>query len=41
MDLSIVYRDDRVEEVFSGDLPDIDTLISVLAERGVPVRDVV
>jgi len=36
----IVYRDGGAENVFAGDLPDIDTLIAVLAERGIPVRDV-
>ena len=38
--VAIVYRNGDVEDVFSGDLPDIDTLIAVLAERGIPVRDV-
>jgi len=39
-EVAIVYRDGKVEDIFAGDLPDIDTLITVLAERGVPVRDV-
>ena len=39
-EVAIVYRNGDVEDVFSGDLPDIDTLIAVLAERGIPVRDV-
>jgi hypothetical protein len=39
-EIAIVYRNGDVEDVFSGDLPDIDTLIAVLAERGIPVRDV-
>lgn len=38
--VAIVYRNGDVEDIFSGDLPDIDTLIAVLAERGIPVRDV-
>ncbi len=36
----IIYRNGNEEPVFAGDLPDIDTLIVVLAERGVPVREV-
>ncbi|MCK0095505.1 hypothetical protein MWU60_07970 [Yoonia sp. F2084L] len=36
----IVYRNGDEEAIFSGDLPDIDTLIAVMAERGIPVRDV-
>ena len=36
----IVYRNGEEEQVFGGDLPDIDTLIAVLAERGIPVREV-
>ncbi|WP_342070295.1 hypothetical protein [Yoonia algicola] len=39
-EVAIVYRNGDVEDVFSGDLPDINTLIAVLAERGIPVRDV-
>jgi len=39
-EVAIVYRNGKVEDIFAGDLPDIDTLITVLAERGVPVRDV-
>lgn len=39
-EVAIVYRDGSVEDIFSGDLPDIDTLIAVLAERGIPVREV-
>jgi hypothetical protein len=39
-EVAIVYRNGDVEDIFSGDLPDIDTLIAVLAERGIPVRDV-
>ena len=36
----IVFRNGDEEAIFAGDLPDIDTLITVLAVRGVPVRDV-
>ncbi|KQI71534.1 hypothetical protein AN191_12490 [Loktanella sp. 5RATIMAR09] len=39
-EVAIVYRNGTIEDIFSGDLPDTDTLIAVLAERGVPVRDV-
>lgn len=39
-EVTIVYRNGNEEAVFSGDLPDIDTLIPVMAERGIPVRDV-
>lgn len=38
--VSIVYHTGEVEEIFSHDLPDIDTLIVVLAQRGIPVREV-
>lgn len=38
--VTIVYRDGSEEEVFTGDLPDVDTLIHVLADRGIPVREV-
>ncbi len=40
-EVAIVYRNGDQEDVFAGDLPDIDTLISVLADRGIPVRDVI
>lgn len=40
-DVAIVYKNGDEEGVFAGDLPDIDTLIFVMAERGIPVRDVV
>lgn len=39
-EVSIVYRNGEEEDIFAGDLPDIDTLITVLATRGIPVRDV-
>ena len=36
----IVYRDEEAEEegIFALDLPDEDTLVEVMAERGIPVR---
>lgn len=37
--VTVVYRDGREELIFAGDLPDIDTLITVMAERGIAVRD--
>ncbi|EBA13015.1 hypothetical protein [Roseobacter sp. CCS2] len=39
-DVTIVYRNGEQEDIFTNDLPDVDTLIAVLAERGIPVRDV-
>lgn len=36
---TLVYRDGEEEILFSGDLPDVETLSRVLALRGVPVRD--
>jgi hypothetical protein len=38
--IAIVYKDGDEEGIFAADLPDIDTLITVLADYGVPVRDV-
>jgi hypothetical protein len=38
--VTIFFKDGSQEGIFAGDLPDIDTLISVMAERGIPVRDV-
>jgi len=38
--VTIVYRNGGEEVIFAGDLPDVDTLITVLADRGVPVREV-
>ncbi len=38
--VAIVYKDGEEEAIFAADLPDIDILVAVLAERGVPVRDV-
>ncbi|MFA8443529.1 hypothetical protein [Yoonia sp.] len=37
---TIVYRDGKEEVIFAGDLPDVDTLIMVLADRGIPVREI-
>ena len=34
----IVYRDDEREGIFALDLPDEDTLVEIMAERGIPVR---
>lgn len=36
----IVYRDEEAEEegIFALDLPDEETLVEVMAERGIPVR---
>ncbi len=34
----IVYKDDEYEGIFSLDLPDEETLIEIMAERGIPVR---
>ena len=39
-EVSAIYKDGTEELLFSGDLPDVDTLIDVMAARGVPVRDV-
>lgn len=38
--VTIVYKDGREEGTFAGDLPDIETLSEVLAERGIPLRDI-
>lgn len=38
-EVTIVYRNGDHEDVFSGDLPDIDVLINVMANHGIPVRD--
>lgn len=37
--IAIVYKDGTEEGTFAGDMPDIDVLVSVMAERGIPVRD--
>lgn len=36
----IVYRDGSEEKTFSRDMPDIETLVSVMAARGIVVRDI-
>lgn len=38
--IAVVYRDGKQEAIFSADLPDVDTLVAVMAERGIPVRGV-
>ncbi|MFG5383053.1 hypothetical protein [Yoonia sp. R2-816] len=38
--VTIVYKDGREEGTFAGDLPEIETLSEVLAERGIPLRDI-
>lgn len=38
--VSIVFKNGDEEGIFTGDLPDLDTLIVVMAERGIPVRDI-
>lgn len=38
--VAIVYKDGEEEAIFAADLPDLDILVSVLAERGVAVRDI-
>lgn len=40
-EVSIVFKNGDEEPIFKGDLPDIDTLITVMAKRGIPVRDIV
>ncbi len=38
--IAIVFKDGQEEGIFVGDLPDIDTLVTVMALRGIPVRDI-
>ncbi|WP_108816250.1 hypothetical protein [Loktanella sp. Alg231-35] len=38
-EVTVVYKDKSEESLFSGDFPDIDTLISIMAARGIAVRD--
>ncbi|MGJ8623221.1 MAG: hypothetical protein ACSHW1_10605 [Yoonia sp.] len=38
--VSIVYKDGVEEAIFAADLPDLDVLVGVMAERRVPVRDI-
>lgn len=37
-EIVIVYKDGTQEGLLSGDMPDIDTLVDVMAARGIPVR---
>ncbi|WP_342076328.1 hypothetical protein [Yoonia sp. SS1-5] len=37
--ITIVYKDGQQEATFAGDMPDIDELSEVMAERGIPLRD--
>ncbi len=39
-EVAIVYKDKTEEGIFVGDLPDLETLATVMAARGIPVRDV-
>ncbi len=39
-DIAIVYKDGSEEGTFIGDMPDIETLVEVMAKRGIAVRDV-
>jgi len=38
--IAIVYKSGEEEGIFSADLPEIDILIAVMADHGIPVRDV-
>ena len=35
---AVVYKDGEYEAIFSLDLPDDETLVEIMAERGIPVR---
>ncbi|PUB10723.1 hypothetical protein [Yoonia sediminilitoris] len=37
--VTIVYKDGREEGTFAGDLPSIEALSDVMAERGIPLRE--
>ncbi|MEM9787213.1 MAG: hypothetical protein AAF801_11975 [Pseudomonadota bacterium] len=39
-DIAIVYKDGTEEGAFAGDMPDIEILVEVMAQRGIAVRDV-
>ena len=39
-DIAIVYKDGTEEGTFSGDMPNIEILVEVMAKRGIAVRDV-
>ncbi|WP_322891800.1 MULTISPECIES: hypothetical protein [unclassified Yoonia] len=36
----IVYKDGTEEKTFRRDMPDLETMVSVMAARGIPVRDI-
>ncbi|WP_019956506.1 hypothetical protein [Yoonia vestfoldensis] len=36
----IVYKDGTEEKTFSRDMPDLETLVYVMAARGIPVRNI-
>ena len=38
--IAIVFKNGQEEGVFAADLPDVDTLVYVMAEHGIPVRDI-
>jgi hypothetical protein len=38
--MAIVYKDGEEEGIFAADLPEIDTLVSIMAEHGIAVRDI-
>jgi hypothetical protein len=38
--MAIVYRNGEEEGIFAADLPEIDALVSVMAEHGIAVRDI-
>ncbi len=38
-EVTVVYKDQSEEALFAGDFPDIDTLVAVMAARGIAVRD--
>ncbi len=38
--MAIVYKNGDEEGIFAADLPQVDTLVSVLAKHGIPVRDI-
>jgi hypothetical protein len=38
--IAIVFKDGTEEGTYSGDMPDIETLVEVMAKRGIAVRDV-
>lgn len=38
--IAIVYKDGEEEGIFTADLPDMDTLVQVLAAHGIQVRDI-